>query len=70
MNIIEEVNTGDIRLCTIYLNSIEDKPIEGISGGSICYETNTCKKFIFDELTRQWNEIHCPYCLEQIESEL
>ena len=58
MKIIEEVNTGDTRIVTIYGNSLETKPTQNISAGSVFIETDTLKKFIFDEVDLQWNEIN------------
>lgn len=59
MKTIEEVNTGSIRLVTIYGDSSETKPTHNISDGSLFIETDTTKKFIFNEKSTLWKQIKC-----------
>ena len=59
MKIVKEVDTGDVKICTIYGNSSEDKPVNDISDGSVFVETNTLKVYMFDEANAQWRELGC-----------
>lgn len=55
----EKVN-GDnvvIALVTIYGNSSDDKPTDGIANGSVFIETDTKKLYIYDESAEEWGEI-------------
>lgn len=59
MKIVKEVDTGDVKICTIYGNSSETKPVNDISDGSVFVETNTLKVYMFDEANTQWRELGC-----------
>ena len=49
--------TGEYkRIVTIFGNSSESKPTDGIAYGSVFVEVNTGKAFLFNEDTSSWVE--------------
>lgn len=58
------VNSGDYTqnygMVIVYCISSELKPTNGIANGSICFEIDTNKAYLFDEEGSQWNEVPLP----------
>ena len=50
---------GAENIVTIYGNSGDEKPVAGISDGSVFVETDTQKVFLFDETNKTWRLVGC-----------